>query len=141
MGLFDNHKTFHQFLRFACIGVANTLIDFLLYYLLTRSVPFFHYETGAKYSANIISFFAGATFSFFANRLWTFKQASPVSMGELTRFYSTNISGVLLNSSILLVGIKLFGVHDLVGKAIATIGTVMWNFTLQKFWVFKSSKK
>ncbi|MBA3550594.1 GtrA family protein [Patescibacteria group bacterium] len=130
-------EALHQFFKFGMIGVVNTVIDFIIYYLLTRYTEFFDPETARRYLANVIGFMTGATFSFFANKWWTFKHFYRPTVGEISKFYGTNVTGLILNTVLFGLAIKLFAVHDLVAKIFATIFTIIWNFVLQKFWVFR----
>ncbi|MDQ3076432.1 MAG: GtrA family protein [bacterium] len=137
----QKQNVLHQFFKFGAIGVINTALDFGIYFFLTRYTDFFDVMTYKKYIANIISFFTAATFSLFANRLWTFARVDRIGLSEALKFYSTNVTAIILNSALLLAFIKLFALHDLVAKLLATVVTIFTNFFLQKFWVFKAQKK
>ncbi len=133
-------ESLHQFGKFALIGVVNTAIDFGVYYILTRYTAFFDVATSKKYIANVIAFIFAATCSFFANRMWTFNRTTSATVGEVTKFYSTTVMGLVLNSLLLALFIKVFALHDLVAKAVATVFVILWNFILQKLWVFTPAK-
>jgi putative flippase GtrA len=129
-------ESLHQFVKFALIGVVNTAVDFGIYYMLTRYTTFFDVATPMRYLANIISFLVATTFSFFANRLWTFGRKDKATVGEAARFYATTLSGLGLSTLLLFVLVSLIGIHDLVAKIFTTIVTIFWNFLLKKFYVF-----
>ncbi|MBX4198389.1 GtrA family protein [Candidatus Parcubacteria bacterium] len=133
-------ESLHQFIKFAIIGVFNTFVDFAIYYTLTRHTAFFDVATSMKYVANAISFIIATTFSFFANRWWTFERKDKATIGEAARFYSTTLSGLVLNIILLAVLIRVFSIHDLIAKVFATIVTVFWNFLFKKFWVFNPNQ-
>ncbi|MCX6797949.1 MAG: GtrA family protein [Candidatus Falkowbacteria bacterium] len=137
--LFNNKKMHAQFVKFALIGVLNTLIDFCLYFLLTRYIPFFSYRSPNLYLANGLSFLSATTFSFFANRFWTFAITKKPSVTEAGRFYIITLSGLFINSLFLYIGIKILNINDLLAKAIATIFYVLWNFGFLRTWVFRKS--
>lgn len=126
----------HQFLIFGTIGVMNTAIDFGIYTYLTRATAVFSYETSGKYFANIISFTAATTFSFFCNRAWTFRRKGKPSAGEAVRFYAAMLSGLVLNTGALYLLVAYAGTNDLVAKLFATVCSMIWNFSLNKIWVF-----
>lgn len=126
----------HQFLVFAVIGVVNTAIDLGIYTYLTRATATFSYETSGKYFANVISFTVATTFSFFANRSWTFRRTGPASAGEAVRFYATTLLGLAVNTGALFVLVAYAGTNDLVAKLFATVCSMIWNFSLNKLWVF-----
>lgn len=132
----QKQRGLHQFVKFAILGVLNTIIDFSVYYILTRHTAYFHVDTAMKYVANILSFLVATTFSFFTNRTWTFEQTHKPTLGEAARFYSTTSTGIVLNSLLLLLLIKVFGIYDLVAKIFSTFVTIFWNFILKRFWVF-----
>lgn len=132
----QHREVSHQFVKFALIGAINTLIDFGIYATLTRHTAFFDYHGPTKYLANAISFVCGTTFSFFANRTWTFRQTNAPTPGEALRFYSTTLSGLLINSLILFLFIRWIGINDLVSKIFSTIFSTIWNFSLKRLWVF-----
>ena len=125
-----------QFLTFAVIGIGNTIIDFGIYYWLTRYTAFFNYETPRKYIANSISFLTATTFSFICNRTWTFRQKARPNLSEASRFYATTLSGLLINNGILFMLNQYGGLSDIVSKAFSTVFSTAWNFTFKKLWVF-----
>jgi len=132
--LFRYKEIFSQFIKFAIIGCINTSVDFAVYIGLTRFAPFFEDQI---YLANACAFIVAATLSFFANRTWTFGQTTRPRVSEAIKFYSTTGTGFLLNTSILFIFVSVLNSYDLLGKVVATGVTMMWNFLLNKFWVFK----
>lgn len=139
-GTQEKIESCRQFLTFAVIGVGNTIIDFSIYYMLTRHTAFFDYETWHRYLANSISFTIATTFSFFMNRTWTFRQKGNPGMGEVARFYATTLSGLLLNNTILFVFSEYIGFGDIISKMFSTVFSTVWNFVFKKFWVFAPQK-
>lgn len=130
------HKdTVLQFARFFVVGVSNTAVDFSIYIVLTRLVPFFGIHI---YVANIISFICAASWSYFANRTWTFKQTSRVNVGEATKFYTSTVTSFIFNMATLFIAVHILGVYDLIGKLLASAVSMVSNYLLNKFWVFKS---
>jgi putative flippase GtrA len=131
-------ESLHQFIKFALIGVVNTVIDFSIYYILTRYTQAFDVATYRKYIANVISFFVATTFSFYSNRIWTFEQKNKATFSEAARFYSTTSTGIVLNSLLLFLLINIFTMNDLLAKFFATFVTIFWNYLLKRFWVFNT---
>lgn len=118
------------------VGVANTLIDFGIYFVLTR----FTFLSEYIYVANTIAFSIAVIFSYFVNRNWTFTLDSKPHIKEAAKFFGTNVSGFLINLTVMYIGVTTFGLFDLFVKLIATFVAVMWNFFITKFWVFKTKK-
>lgn len=125
-----------QFLTFAVIGTMNTVIDFGIYYLLTRHTALFDYRTPWRYAANSISFLVATTFSFWMNRSWTFRRDTPPTLSESVRFYATTLGGLLVNNTILFFFSSFGGINDLVSKVFSTFFSTAWNFVFKKLWVF-----
>jgi putative flippase GtrA len=119
--------------RFMVVGVVNTLIDMVVYVLLTRSIVFFAaYLTMAKF----LSFFAGTVSSLYLNRTWTFKVTERLTPAEILRFYTTAAVSMSVNVAMMHLFLRM-GVYDLYALVLTTIVTFGVNFALSKFWVFK----
>ncbi len=124
--------------KFGIVGVVNTLIDWCLYFILTRYTVFFALHLAI---AKGVSFMGGTVPSFIANRYWTFNQSSPVKIAEITKFYLTVIVALAINAFSLYVFVHIFNMYDLVGVILATVLSFIWNYMISKFWVFKSDEE
>ncbi len=133
--MFFHRQTAKEFVRFGVVGACNTVLDFFLYYALTRSVPFFmaHVVIAAA-----ISFCAAVSCSFVLNTFWTFQKDSHAWHRRSAKFFLVALVGLALNSVILLF-LTHVGVHDLIAKLFATGVVILWNFTLQKTWTFRDT--
>ena len=129
-------ETGRQFLTFAVIGIMNTIVDFGIYYFLTRHIAFFDYHTSRRYLANSISFLIATSFSFWLNRSWTFRRTGRPAFSELLRFYVTTLGGLFVNNLILLFFSGFIGMEDLIAKIFSTVFNTVWNFIFKKLWVF-----
>ncbi|MBF0136920.1 MAG: GtrA family protein [Magnetococcus sp. DMHC-1] len=120
-----------QFNTFLIVGITTVAMDWLVYRLLLWS--------GMPVApAKTISFLAGATFAFYANRSWTFqsRQKGIVVLSRFTGVYlATLIVNVLVNSMLLYV----IGPGE-IGKIVAFLGATTLSATLNfigmKFLVF-----
>jgi putative flippase GtrA len=125
--------TIYQFARFFLVGISNTAVDFVVYFSLTRLIPFFGTYF---YIANTLAFIAAATWSYFANRTWTFKQQQKAHISEAARFYTATVLTFALSMLTLYVVVDVFRESDLIGKVLAAGVSMVSNFTLNKLWVF-----
>ncbi len=130
-----------QFIAFGIIGVTNTAIDLVLYTWLTRAVPMFDYRTAGKYPANVIAFLVATTFSFYANRTWTFRRKGKPPAAEVGRFYATTLSGLTVNTGLLFIFSTFAGMNDLAAKVLSTVFSMVWNFAFTKMWVFAEHRE
>lgn len=129
--LMARHPALRQFVKFSLVGVSNTAVDFLLYAFLTRVVGL-HYL-----AANVLSFGTAATWSYLANRTWTFRDRASRIRTQYPKFVAVSVGGLLLTTLSLYVLVHVLGVFDLFAKVL-TIGlTLFWNFLLNRYWTFR----
>lgn len=129
-------------LRFTIVGVVNTALDFSILFILTMlfNVP--------KELANFISTFVAFLFSFFANKKYTFKSTSKNLKKQFLLFTIVTLFGLWVIQTIIIATITpIFtniGVNKpaalLISKLIATVASLIWNYTLYSKVVFKKPK-
>jgi glycosyltransferase involved in cell wall biosynthesis len=127
--------THKQALRFATVGIVNTILDAAIYILLTRFLGF----GGRLVVAKFFSFLVGTISSLLLNRSWTFGIRSRLSIQEIIRFYATVSISLLINVGAMSLLVSM-GVYDLLALLLTTGITFLTNFTLSKLWVFKQKK-
>ena len=123
--------------RFGLVGVANTVIDFGILFTLTHlGIP--------SLVSNIFSTSAAFTFSFFANKTFTFK-AKNTTKKQFLLFIGITLFGlwgiqtaVMWTVGNVLLGSGLeHGVILLISKLCATVASLVWNYSLYSRVVFK----
>ena len=125
-------------LRFGLVGGANTAIDFGILFGLV----FFGVD---KLVANFISTGIAFVFSFFVNRSFTFKSTSGNTKKQFGLFLVITLFGLWVIQPVIIGGVSLLlngmnlssGFVLLIGKLIATIATLVWNYLLYKKFVFR----
>ncbi|MGG0461811.1 GtrA family protein [Priestia aryabhattai] len=121
-------------IKFALVGVVNTLIDFAVYALLTT--------IGVNYIlAQWISYSAGILNSYVMNRKWTFKKKEKSSKREVISFVIVNLITLSLTSFLLTVLYNKWGIPLLISKLLITIVSVGINFIGTKLLVFTTKKE
>lgn len=130
-----------QFLRFAIVGLLNTLIDYGLFNLLLIM-------SGVRGGAglalmNAAAITAAALNSYCFNRRWTFSARSGQKKGEVFRFAAATGAGVVINSLTVLGFSQLAAwlpVDSIIllnlGKAAGAVFSAVWNFSAYRRWVF-----
>ncbi len=123
-----------QFFRFCTVGIFNTVIDFSIYFSLTRIWWYFdqHYL-----QANFFAFLLANLFSFWANKNWTFKNFDQHRFSQYGKFFSTSILALLSIQLTMYLGVSILGWWDLAVKILALLVSVLINFFGAKFWAFK----
>jgi len=149
--------------RFAVVGVANTLVDYVLFLGITKV---FHLSLDTVWVAKVISGTVAMTLSFFLNRRWVFaaRGHAPVHH-QAARFFAATAVGVygigvpitqLFARVYQAPGRALYAVLRDVGLAqavpslfteafatktaafaIATLCSMVFNFLAYRYWVFR----
>ncbi len=130
-------KNKEEKLRFGIVGATNTIIDFGILFTLT------HFGLPSLIS-NIFSTSAAFTFSFFANKTFTFK-AKGTTKKQFFLFIAITLFGLWgIQSAIIWAVSGILGTAGLeksltllVAKLLATIATLIWNYSLYSRLVFK----
>ena len=134
-----------RFIKFGFIGVLNTLVDFVVFYLLNRFVI----KDGptlvllgativaGPYISNAISYVVANIHSFIWNKFWTFQKRNRVTKKEAGRYVVTSVGYYLLSLVLIRAVAAVFHVPDTIAKLPATCCMILYNYLMNKFWVFK----
>ena len=118
-----------QFIKFAIVGITNTIIAFGVYYLL--------YFLGVHY---MISNFFGWVLGVFNGFYWNNKYVFQTDDGWWSILFKTYISygiSFLAGTVLLFLLVEYMQVSPVVAPIISLLITVPLNFLLNKFWAFK----
>jgi len=126
-----------QFLRFALVGIAGLVVDTATLYAVVYGLGF------GLYAGRLISYLVAATFTWAANRRFTFTQADPApAIVQWLKFLAANAIGAVVNYgtyAALITWVPLVHAYPVIGVAAGSIAGLAFNFTASKRWVFKSS--
>ena len=131
--LFYYLYTYRTFWRFSIVGVSNTVVDFGLFFLLTRLAGL------APLAANPISVETAILWSFTWNSLWTFSERK-VGQPLLRRFFIfqvVSLGGLILSQVFLLLFSEFFGIYDLLAKAVTIPMVLIFNYLFNSRWTFR----
>lgn len=124
-----HHHSIREFVKFALVGILNTGVDVVIFFLLTRAgVPYV--------GAQVISYTCGATNSYVLNKLWTFR-ACGLSYAEMLRFVTVNLASLGISVVCLRLLHEEAGLGLAASKAGATVFALIANFLGNKLWVFR----
>lgn len=132
----------YQFVRFGLVGTLNTITDILLYIILL-------FLTGSVLAANTISTGTALTVSLFLNKQFTFR-VMHLSRWQLAVFVAGTLMGlwvlqplIILLSHPVLESLLQLGSKDkiviILTKITAIAFTVVWNYLLYKYVVFRKT--
>ncbi|AGT32362.1 membrane protein [Geobacillus genomosp. 3] len=118
--------------RFAVVGVGNTAIDFVVFFVLAAlSVP--------AAAAQMASYGAGMANSYIWNRRWTFEVKRKANIGEFLRFLAVNGLSLGASLAVLLAAERLAPLW--LTKMAATMAGMAVNFVGSRVWVFAETGK
>jgi putative flippase GtrA len=120
---------YRQFLSYSMIGIISLLIDLIVYILLSEVFLI------SKSLSKIISFILASINSFLGNKIFTFKLIS-YNFREPMKFIILYSISLIANSSTHDFFLNVF--DGFLPFIIASIVSVIINFSGQKLWVFKN---
>ena len=138
----SNVKVKQRYYRFAIVGVANTVIDFLLLFILhSLGLP--------TIISNIFSTSVAFVFSFFTNRSYTFNAADSTNVrSQLVKFTIVTLSSVWVLQGVIIAITEPWLLHYttaqyavLGAKLLATAGSLVYNYILYSAFVFPGGKR
>ena len=123
--------------RFVIVGGLNTAIDFgILFTLVALGLP--------TVASNFVSTSVAMVFSFFANKSFTFRDTGQKTVKHIALFLIITIFGMWVIQPIIIELVKLAlepwatnkYVVLLIGKVLATIASLIWNYLMYRKFVF-----
>ncbi|HEX4686040.1 MAG TPA: GtrA family protein [Nocardioides sp.] len=114
--------------RFATVGVANTVIDLALFGMLLAPLGLLR--------ANLVSTSVGMVFSFVANGRHTFGVTSLTGRQALAFLATNGFTMWLLQPSVIILAHAMLGAPLLLAKTAALASSVVTNFALYRYAVF-----
>lgn len=119
-----------QFIRFLLVGLFNTGFGFAVIYGCMYLLGL------GPVVSNIIGYLCGLVTSYLLNKFFTFKSASR-SKAELGRFIAVFLLAYFANMLVLLLCIKIAGMHEAIAQIVAGVFYVATSYLLNKFYVFR----
>jgi putative flippase GtrA len=122
-----------QYLRFALVGVSNTLLSTAVYAGFVRfGVPYL--------IASGLAFAIGALNSYVLNRRWTFRSRGRRTP-ELARFACVQAVGLLVNLMLLAAFVQDAHLPHLLGQPLAFPLASVVTFALSRQWAFRDGRR
>lgn len=127
------HISEPRFRKFLVVGGIGTCIDFLLFYLFLSMLGW------PIVLSNILSYGTGLTSSFFMNRIWTFADSRHRSKKRLPLALLIGYLGLMLNTA--LVWLFALIIHVWVGKVLAVVLIIFYNYLTNKYIIFSMNEE
>ncbi len=142
---FISEKEAKHLVKYGMVGVSGTIIELGLLNFLIFVVGW----DGdlQKVMANVVAVSVAIISNFIWNRLWTFPESRSGAAGrQFAKFAIVSVIGLIINSVIFFLADKyMFSpwlpaiVAVQLAKFTAIGITLMWNFTVNRFWTFKTN--
>ena len=131
--IYRNHKEVINYLIF---GLLTTAVSLCAYYscVLTFLDPASSIQLQL---ANVISWVAAVTFAYVTNRKYVFDSKNKNILQEVTTFYLSRVSTLLMDMGIMFVGCTLCGFNDKIVKLVVQMLVMLANYVLSKILVFR----
>lgn len=124
---------FVQAAKFGLVGVANTAIHYIVFYVL-------YVLLGVYYLlSSTIGYGAGLLNSYVLNKTWTFQSKGVDTKMEFGKFVLVNLISLGTNLAALNLFVVQGGLRPEVAQAMAIFFSLAVNFAGNKFWTFNSS--
>lgn len=136
-----------QFIKFGVVGVANTGVDWIVFYILVAT-----FLSEGKTEAKAIAFLVAMLNSYLFNTIWTFKKeyqsATKVTGSKnmksaiFGKFIAVSLVGwgvnvLAFNQASKSLTYSLLDKPDLLPLVLASGAAILWNFFANKFWTYK----
>lgn len=118
-------------IRFAIVGTITTVIDFIIYWFISKTCDIS--------VAKCISMLLASIVSYFLNKLWTFENNDKKNSKYLWKFYVTFGVNMGINISVNRLVYSLSN-NKIWAFILATGCATVVNYILQRVWVFKDEK-
>ena len=121
------YSKYRHFILYAFFGVISTGLEFGIYALLCKAIPYLW--------ANTIGFHCGVICSFLLNRNINFKKENKTII-RFASFYLVQVICLALNSLILYLCIDIGQWNPLIAKGFSIVLTALLPFFLNKYITF-----
>lgn len=123
---------FISFLKYQTAALIATLVDFGVFFILKDVFNVWYVY------ATAIGALMGAITNFILCRNWAFSAREKKLVNQIGRYIMVSLGSLLLNTVLVYVITELFKVHENYSRVItAILVAITYNFTLQKYFVFK----
>lgn len=123
-----------QFLKFGLVGISNTGISLLVYYIVLWINPTWYL------AGNVAGWVISVANSYFWNNKFVFSSKDAgwkATLRKLGRTYLSYGGTFLLSTLLLYLEVDVFGWSAVISPILNLLVTIPLNFLLNKFWAFR----
>lgn len=119
-----------QFIKFGLVGMINTLVSFLFYYIL--------FFLGCNYLlSNTIGYIASLAIGYILNRIWVFHAQKADVKRTVVKYCIVYGSSLLLNLGSMFLWVDILHITKLLAPVLTLCITIPYNYIFSRFWAFR----
>ena len=115
-----------QYLKYCIVGTIGGIIELVLFYFLDDRIQINYLI------ANVITFVVTVIILYFLNKKFVYKAENKDNVGFII-FFIRRIAGLVIDSIVLTVCLKIFMFPSLISKFISSSSTTYINYCVGKF--------
>lgn len=136
----DLIQKYGEIIRYVIVGVLTTVVSLGVYYVLVLTV--LNPDNAIQLQiANVVSWIAAVTFSYFASRIYVFKSENQNVLKEAVDFYVARLATLLMDMFFMFLFVTAIGLDDKIMKIVVQFIIMVSNYVLSKFFVFRKKDK
>lgn len=121
-----------RFVVFTAVGALGTVGHYLVLIVAVEL------GNADAILASVLGFVTGAFINYFLNHAITFRSTIAHQRG-IPRFMAVAIAGLLLNTLIMVLLVRLVDLHYLLSQVLATAVVLVWNYLGSELWAFREA--
>ncbi len=132
-------KNVKEIVSYLIVGVLTTVVSFVTYFLLTRTI--LNPDNAIQLQiANIISWICAVAFAYITNRIFVFESKNKNIFLEVFLFVIARVLSLAMDMGCMFIVVTLLKRSDIIGKLVSQVVVTIANYVLSKLIVFRKKK-
>lgn len=124
-------KNIFQFIKFGMVGCSNTVLSFLIYWMLI-------YFNVNYLIANTIAYIISSIWGYILNKKWVFRSKNEEVTFSILKYYIVYISSFIINLGGVHLLVDTLSIDKYIAPIFVMCVTIPYNFILNKLWAFRN---
>lgn len=120
-----------RFLKYNISSGIATIFDLSFLWVFTETFGIFYLLSAS------LAFLIGNFVNYLINMFWVFKSSRAKGFLGIFSFILVGISGLIITLGIMALFVEYFGLHYFFSRIIALVITIIWNYFLVSYAIFK----
>lgn len=127
------NKINRELIKYIFFGLLTTFVNYIVYFQAISLIKINYLL------ANIIAWIVSVIFAYITNKYYVFENKDItfyILMKEIFLFFGARIISVVIETSILFIGMEIINIQSYILKIIASIFVVIINYFFSKYFIF-----